>query len=231
MGHRTLLLAIAVGMLAISALGGGWAGAGWGWDAANAAGLAAAVLIVFLHVETGAARHRPAAHAAFHARLHADVAALALGLVGAHVAASIIDDRLTLEYWKLSAPPYMLAGFAAALAMIAIVATAYPRPRRALFASTRQFRRAHGGASLALAALAAWHVAGSGLYFDTRVKQVLFAAAMFGVPAWLSCRPALERPSPNTPRRTVFEARRETRWIGIAMLAVAATFTLLRNLP
>src|SRR5262245_45462907 len=184
MGHRTLLLAIAVGLLVATALGGGWAGAGWGWDAANAVGFAAAALIVFLHVATGAARNRPAAHAAFHAKLHANVAALALGLALVHVIALLADDRVTLEYWRLSAPPYMLAGFIALFLMIALVATAYPRPRRAVFDSAARFRRIHGIASLTLTALVAWHVGGSALYLDTRVKQVLFAVAFVGVPAW-----------------------------------------------
>ena len=229
MGHRTLLLAIAVGLLVTTALGGGWAGAGFGWDAANAVGFAAAALIVFLHVETGAARNRPAAHAAFHSKLHANVAALALGLAVVHVLALVADDRLTLEYWKLSAPPYMLTGFVALFAMVAIVASAYPRPRRAVFDSPQRFRRIHGVASLVLTALVAWHVTGSALYLDTRVKQTLFVAAFVGVPAWLSLRPAFERPLIDVPPRAAGEARRETVWIGAALLAVAAAFTLLRN--
>jgi hypothetical protein len=229
MGHRTLLLAIAVGLLAITALGGGWAGAGWVWDGANALGFVAAALIVFLHVETGAARNRPAAHAAFHAKLHANIAALALGFAGVHVLALVADDRLTIEYWKLSAPPYMLAGFVALFAMIAVVASAYPRPRRAVFGTAQRFRRVHGGVSLALTALVAWHVAGSALYLDTRVKQVVFAAALVGVPAWLLLRPSFERPLLDAPSRAAGEARRETMWIGTALFAIAALFTLLRN--
>jgi len=230
MGHRTLLLAIAVGLLATTALGGSWVGAGWDWDSANAVGFAAAALIVFLHVETGAARNRPAVQAAFHARLHADVAALALGLVVLHVAALLLDDRVTLEYWKLSAPPYMFAGFVASFAMIAIVASAYPRPRRAVFDSQQRFRRVHGVASLALTALVAWHVAGSALYLDTRAKQALFVAAIVGVPAWLRLRPSIERPLLDAPARAAGEARSETVWIGVALLAIGGAFTLLRNL-
>jgi len=230
MGHRPLLLAIAVGLFATTALGGGWAGAGWGWDAANAIGFAAAALIVFLHVETGAARNRPAPHAAFHSKLHVNVAALALGLAVAHVVALLVDDRVTLEYWKLSAPPYMLAGFVALFAMIAILASAYPGPRRAVFDSPQRFRRVHRIASLALAALVAWHVAGSALYLDTRVKQTLFVAAFVGIPTWLSLRPSPERSLIDAPRRSADEARRETVWIGAALLAVGAAFTLLRNL-
>ncbi len=47
-------------------------------------GFMAAALMIFLHIETGAARGRPAPQAAFHARLHANVAALALGLRRSH---------------------------------------------------------------------------------------------------------------------------------------------------
>jgi hypothetical protein len=114
--------------------------------------------------------------------------------------------------------------------MIALVATAYPRPRRTVFDSAPRFRRIHGVASLTLTALIAWHVAGSALYLDTRVKQVLFAGAFVGVPAWLLLRPAVGRPLLDGPRRSTAEARRETVWIGAALVVVAALFTLLRNL-
>src|SRR3954462_6666468 len=162
--HRTLLAALALGLLGICALGGHWAGAGWIWDGANALGFAGVALLVFLHVETGAARNAPAPQAAFHARLHSNVAVLALILVVLHAGLLLADDTLTLEYWKLSAPPYMLAGIVAALLMGAIAATAYPRPRRAAFAGPTQFRRIHASASIAVAGLVAWHVAGAALY-------------------------------------------------------------------
>ena len=122
MDHRRLLFGIAVGLLGIGILGGAWVGAGWIWDAANAVGFAAAALLIFLHIETGAARKRPAPVAAFHARLHSNVALLALVLVVVHVVALLADDAVTIEYWKLSAPPYMLAGIVALLLMAAIVA-------------------------------------------------------------------------------------------------------------
>ena len=109
------MFAIATGLFAISVLGGAWVGAGWIWDAANAVGFAAAALMIFLHIETGAARSRPAPVAAFHARLHSNIALLALILVAAHVFVLLADDAVTIEYWKLSAPPYMLAGIGALL--------------------------------------------------------------------------------------------------------------------
>ena len=99
-------------------------GAGWIWDAANAVGFAAAALLIFLHIETGAARNRPAPVAAFHARLHTNVALLALILVVVHALVLLADDAVTIEYWKLSATTYMLAGIVALLLMAAIVASA-----------------------------------------------------------------------------------------------------------
>jgi hypothetical protein len=230
MGHRRLLLAIAIGLLAIGVLGGAWVGAGWIWDAANAVGFGAAALLIFLHIETGAARNRPAPQAAFHARLHTNVAVLALSLVGIHVVALLADDWVTIEYWKLSAPPYMLAGIVALLVMAAIVASGYPKPRRWLFASPAQFRRVHGFASMLLMALAAWHIAGSALYLDTRLKQATFVVLLVGVPLWLIRRPDLQRPLIDAPRRAPTEARRETLYIGAAALTIAAAFSVLRNL-
>ena len=227
--HRTLLLAIAVALFGVTALGGAWAGAGWLWDAANGLGFAAATLIVFLHVETGAARNRPAPQAAFHARLHMNLAQLVLALVAAHALALLADDALTLEYWKPSAPPYMLAGIAAALLLVAIVAMAYPRPRRAAFATPTHFRRAHAGASIAMATLVAWHIAGSGLYLDTRIKQTAFALLAVALPLWLLARPDRRRPLVAAPRLDAEDARRETRRVGAAALVLAIVFTTLRN--
>jgi len=193
-------------------------------------GFAAAALLIFLHIETGAARNRPAPVAAFHARLHSNVALLALVLVVVHVLALLADDAVTIEYWKLSAPPYMLAGIVALLLMAAIIASAYPKPRRWLFATPSAFRRTHGIASIALTGLAAWHIAGSALYFDTPLKQVVFVAVMVGAPLWLIRRPDLQRPLVEAPRREAGEARREALYIGAAALAIAATFSLLRNM-
>ena len=229
MGHRRLLWSIGIGLPAISALGGAWVGAGWIWDAANALGFVAAALMIFLHVETGAARGRPAPQAAFHARLHANVAALALALAALHVLALLADDPVTLEYWKLSAPPYMLAGIAALLLMSAIVATSYPKPRRILFATATRFRRVHGIAAFALTALVGWHIAGSALYLDTPFKQSAFVVALVGVPLWLSRRPALQRPFVDAPRREPGEARREAFYIGAAGLLLVVVFSVLRN--
>ena len=229
MGHRRLLWSIAIGLPAISALGGAWVGAGWIWDAANALGFVAAALMIFLHIETGAARDRPAPQAAFHARLHANVAALALALVALHVLVLLADDPVTFEYWKLSAPPYMLAGIAALLLMSAIVATSYTKPRRVVFATPARFRRIHGIAALVLTALVAWHVAGSALYLDTPFKQTAFVITLVGVPLWLSRRPALQRPLVDAPRREPGEARREAFYIGAAGLLFVVVFSVLRN--
>lgn len=230
MEHRRLLLVIGIGLLSISVLGGAWVGAGWIWDGANAVGFGAAALLIFLHIETGAARNRPAPHAAFHARLHTNVGVLALSLAVVHVVVLLADDSVTIEYWKLSAPPYMLAGIVALLVMAAIVASGYPRPRRWLFANPAQFRRVHGLASMLLTALAAWHIAGSALYLDTRLKQAVFVALLVGVPLWLIRRPDLQRPLVDAERRAPTEARRETLYIGAAALTLAATFSTLRNL-
>ena len=231
MGHRRLLWSIAIGLPAISALGGAWVGAGWIWDAANAIGFIVAALMIFLHIETGAARGRPAMQAAFHARLHANVAALALGLVVLHVVVLLADDPVTLEYWKLSAPPYMLAGIAALLLMSAIVATSYPKPRRVVFSTPARFRRIHGIGAVVLTALIAWHIAGSALYLDTPFKQTSLAIALVGVPLWLRQRPALQRPLVDALRREPGEARRETFYIGAAGLLLAIVFSVLRNAP
>jgi hypothetical protein len=229
MGHRNLLFAIAVGLPGISAMGGAWVGAGWIWDGANAVGFVAAALVIYLHIDTGSARGRPALQAAFHSRLHANVAALALALVALHVGVLFADDPVTVEYWKASAPPYMLAGIGAVVLMSTIVATGYPTPRRALFASTAQFRRVHGIAGVLLTGLIAWHVAGSALYLDTRFKQTLFVIALVGLPLLMIRRAVLPRPVTAAPRLEPAQTRRETQYLATAAVSIAVVFAVLRN--
>ena len=236
MGHRELLLALATGLTAISALGGAWVGAGWLWDGANAAGFVAAVILIFLHIETGAGRTKPLPHAPFHARLHTNIALLALAFVGIHAGVLLADDVTTLEYWKVSAPPYMLAGIGALVLMSAITGSAYARPRRRLFPTHLRFRRIHGVASLVLAALVTWHVVGSALYLDTGLKRTLGAAVLAAWPTWLVVRSARRlhtsrRPTLEGTPRPVAEATRETLRIGVAGLAFAIVFSAARNLP
>ena len=232
MGHRELFLTLAIGLPAISALGGAWVGAGWIWDAANAAGFIGAALLIYLHAETGAARNRPAGHAAFYARLHNNVALLALVFVLVHVVVLLIDDPTTFEYWKLPAPLYMLAGIVAVVLMAVITATAYTKPRRLLFVTPARFRRIHGFASLVLTVLVAWHIAGSALYFDTVLKAVTCIAALVVLPAWWVRRSGMQtRPVSAEPPRSALEARRETLRLGAVGLSIAIAFSLLRNLP
>jgi len=230
MGHRTLLLALAIALPGIGALGGTWVGAGWIWDAANAIGFSAAALMIFLHIETGAARNRPAPQAAFHARLHANVAVLALILVALHAGMLLADDWLTLEYWKLSAPAYMLAGLGGALVLVAIVTSSYPRPRRFLFESAAQFRRIHGIAALTLSGLITWHIAGSALYLDTPFKQAGGGVALVGLPLWLLRRPARQRPVVDALRREPDTAKHEVVYIGVGAVCLAIVYSLARNL-
>jgi hypothetical protein len=232
MGHRELFLVLAIGLPAISALGGAWVGAGWVWDAANAAGFVAAALLIYLHVETGAARSRPAAHAAFYSRLHNNVALLALVFVAVHVVALLVDDATTFEYWKLSAPHYMLAGIVAIVLMTVVTATAYTKPRRALFTTPARFRRVHGIASLVLTLLVAWHIAGSAFYFDTTFKAALCVIALVVLPTWWVRRSADHpRPASDGVPRSMSDARRETWRLGAVGLSIAVVFSVLRNLP
>ncbi len=194
MEHRRLLWSIAIGLPGISALGGAWVGAGWIWDAANALGFAAAALLIFLHIETGAARNRPAPVAAFHARLHATWRCWRSVSSSSTSLALLADDAVTIEYWKLSAPPYMLAGIAALLLM-----SRYRRDRLSKTAPLRVRHavgfRPHTRHCLDRAdGLVAWHIAGSALYLDTPFKQTVFVLSLVGVPLWLIRRPALQRP-------------------------------------
>ena len=144
--------------------------------------------------------------------------------------ALLADDAVTIEYWKLSAPPYMLAGIVALLLMAAIVASGYPKPRRWLFATPRHFRRTHGIASIAADRAGGLAHRRQRALSRYAFKQALFVVMLVGVPLWLIRRPDLQRPLVEARRREPGEARRETLYIGAVALTIAVNFSALRNL-
>jgi hypothetical protein len=229
MSHRHVLLAIASAVFGATALGGAWVGAGWSWDALNGVGFAATALLALLCVETGAARLRPVPQTAFYSHLHRNLGVVALAGIGIHAAGMAVADPVTLQYWRLSAPLYMLAGITAAMLLIILVAIAFPAPRRKLFGSQATFRRWHRYGSFTVIGLAAWHILGSGFYLDSRVKQLVFAAVAIAPPLWVMCRPARERPAAAV-RLDSSDAKIETARIALGSLTAAALFAALRAL-
>jgi DMSO/TMAO reductase YedYZ heme-binding membrane subunit len=229
MSHRLVLLGIAAAIFGATALGGAWVGAGWSWDALNGIGFATVALFAFLCVETGAARSRPVPQAAFYSRLHRNLGVIALTGIGIHAIGMALADPVTLEYWKLSAPLYMLAGIAVVLLLIVLVTTAYPAPRRKLFEKLATFRRLHRYGAFAVIGLTAWHVLGSGFYLDSRPKQVVFVAIAIALPMLAIRRRTQQRPAAAI-RLASGDAKIETVRIAIGSLTAAALFAALRAL-
>lgn len=229
MSHRRVLLAIVAAVFGATALGGAWIGAGWSWDALNGIGLASTALLAFLCIETGAARSRPAPQAAFYGRLHRNLGLVAVTGIGIHAIGMALADPVTLEYWKPSAPLYMLAGMAAAVLLMVLAAAALPMPRRTLFGRPPMFRRWHRYGALLVIGLAAWHVLGSGFYLDTRAKQIVFAAIAVALPVLASRRPAQQRPV-AAMRLDSSAAQFETVRVALGALTAAVLFAALRAL-
>lgn len=229
MDSRRRFLILALGALAVTACGGAWVAAGWWWDAANALGFIAAALLLMLFIDTGSARYRPARQPAFYARLHKQLGVLMIGLVIAHAALLFWDDPNTVEYWKLKAPLYMIAGMVAAIILLALVVTAYPAPRRLTFRNIALFRRVHGYAAVAATALVGWHIVGSAHYLDTPLKQVLVLAALCLWPVWRIRQPQSGRPTENADDAPPRRVADELRDLIVMVVLAAALFSMLRN--
>ena len=128
---------------------------GWRWDVPNALGLVAFAGLAALMLESGAGRGRQA---------HEAIGWLVLvGVVG-HAAWFVITDLQTVEYLKLKAPPYMLAGMASGLLLLVVTVGAVPTLRAKAYARPRTFRRWHRRLSWFCLVLAAYHMAASGFY-------------------------------------------------------------------
>jgi predicted CXXCH cytochrome family protein len=152
--------------------------------------------------------------------LHTLIGCLALLAVLIHVGGLILADRLVVEYLKLSAPLYQLAGIVAAALLLIIVLSSIASVRRRLWRSHRGFQSTHVILGIVLIALIAAHVIATDRYVGGRGRRALVLAAMIGGILLLlrPRRPSAGLPvSGGTPRQLVF-GRNSTLVLGVATI-------------
>lgn len=155
-GTAISLPLLALALLAFALLPDRYPASGFLWDWLDGLGFGALAIVVFLGWDS----QSPASHPRL--RLHSHLATAGCLLAGAHAVGFLLADPLLLEYLKLKAPPSMLAGLAAALAMLALTISSYPTLRRRCYSTFKQFRSWHRWAGIVLLALSLWHTVGAG---------------------------------------------------------------------
>jgi DMSO/TMAO reductase YedYZ heme-binding membrane subunit len=151
---------------------------------------------------------------------------MALVAAALHILVSLMADHTVVEYLKVTAPLYQLAGIAAFILMLVLAVSAAAASRRRLWRSHRGFQATHiAGGCLCLALLAA-HVITAGRYTPGFGRRVLFVAVAAGGIAMLlrRRRVAAARPHAAAARRLAF-GRHSVLVAGIiaaTMLALAA---------
>jgi hypothetical protein len=111
---------------------------------------------------------------------HALLGWMALGAASLHILLVLLADHTVVEYLKLTAPLYQLAGIAAFVMLLVLVATSLARARRRLWRSQRNFQATHIILGCLLAALLAAHVVAAGRYTGGYVRRFVFIAVAAG---------------------------------------------------
>ena len=105
---------------------------------------------------------------------------IALGAASLHILLAVVADHTVVEYLKLTAPLYQLAGIAAFVMLLVLVATSLASARRRLWRSQRNFQATHIILGCLLAALLAAHVITAGRYTGGYVRRFVFIAVAAG---------------------------------------------------
>ncbi len=150
------------------------------WDWANGVGYLALAIYLLLFVYRGRAHRFPAYSGRFFANLHRDLGYIAMLLLAAHVGTLLLIEPLLLEHLKPTAPLHMLAGLLALILMLLLVCFSVPTLRRQLWPDYHLFRKMHAVVAVAIVALTAFHVYGSGFYLNSTWK-LGFAAGAAGL--------------------------------------------------
>jgi Ferric reductase like transmembrane component/Class III cytochrome C family len=191
---------------------------GWGWEASQWAGLLAALACLAL----SGAPIRPRDSeppTLLSLRSHTWIGWMALIALALHVGGLLLADGTVVEYLKPTTPFYQLAGIAAALLLVILVAIG--AARRRLWRSHRGFQAAHVILACVLAALIAAHVVVTARYLGGPGRRALFAAAAIGTILMVL---RVRRPDPQTRASTAPASRPQLvfgRHSGLVVAAVA----------
>ncbi|GAC1668952.1 MAG: hypothetical protein NVS9B2_12800 [Steroidobacteraceae bacterium] len=153
---------------------------------------------------------------------------IALGAASLHVLLAVLTDQTAVEYLKLTAPLYQLAGIAAVAILLLLVATSLAGVRRRLWRSHRNFQAAHIILGSLLAALLAAHVITAGRYTGGYVRRLVFIAAAAGGMAMLLRRRRGAASAPNASaaaRRLAFG--RHSTLVAVTLVATMLALSAL----
>ena len=127
------------------------------WDSANALGLVALAVSLYLFLFIGSGQH---------GRMHRILSYTIIACTIAHVLLLWIPDETVWHYLDTDMPDYMWGGLAALGALIATILLALPQFRRVWHSQYRHFKHWHYYLSLAIIFFSVWHITGSGFYFS-----------------------------------------------------------------
>jgi DMSO/TMAO reductase YedYZ heme-binding membrane subunit len=205
-------------VLLICLLPGATPAGGFGWDWLGALGFGVLAFLLALAFESESPAREPRLTA------HRNLAVAACVLTGAHALGYLLLDPVSIEYLKPTAPGYMLAGLAGVVGLAVLTATAFPRPRRRVFAGFARFRRWHLTLAVGTLALGAWHAIGTGFSVRPGLPAVLLTLLLSVAPAaaWFARRWG----RPTTLGPSVASGADGTRHIVLAVLLVVLLATL-----
>jgi DMSO/TMAO reductase YedYZ heme-binding membrane subunit len=200
---------------------------GPGWELSQWAGLAAAIACILLCGAPLRPRDsRPPTLLSL--RRHTAIGWAALVLAALHIGGLVLADHTVIEYLKPTAPPYQLAGIAAALLLVMLVLLSHGPLRRRLWRSHRGFQAAHVILACALAALVAVHVVVTARYVGGGGRRVLYVAVTIGALAMLlRARRPLQSSRQAAPRPMLAFGRHSALIVGAVIACAVALAALL----
>jgi hypothetical protein len=167
-----LLIILFCVVFATAFLSAPFMGAGWGWDADNAAGFAALAGMLYLSSPGEARRDL---------RTHEWLGTAVLAVAAIHASWFLLVDAAAVEYIRPGAPLYMWSGIAALMLFAMLVLLARLPTRMTAHKSYGSFRWWHRLIAFAGLAGALHHIIASGFYLQTWYQAALLVFFCLGV--------------------------------------------------
>lgn len=154
---------------------------------------------------------------------------IALAAGGLHVLWAVLSDATAVVYLMPTAPLYQLAGIAALLGLVLLVATSSGSARRRLWKSHRNFQATHVALGCVLMVLVGAHVLAAARYTGGYGRRALYLAVAAGGMALLLQRRRGFEPARHESALRGLAFGRHSRLVavvlGAAMLALAPMIT------
>jgi DMSO/TMAO reductase YedYZ heme-binding membrane subunit len=161
-------------------------------------------------------------------RRHEAIGWLALGAAALHIIVAVVSDPTVVDYLKPTSPLYQLAGIAAFVLILVLVASSAASSRRRLWRSHRNFQATHIVCGCLLTLFLAAHVVTAGRYTGSYARRIVFVAAAAGGIAMLLRR---RRGIASAPHRTALLRRLAFgRHSTLVFVVIAATILALGTL-